>query len=178
MSERHLTLQELEAGLDEIRRAPKDCGVLRLIVRRPQVSAREVLEEGQLDPAGGLVGDRWGIRQDSADPETQINIMNARAIALVAHSTDRWALAGDQLFIDLDLSADNLPAGTRLGVGPAVVEITEPPHTGCGKFAARFGVDAVKFVNSPEGKRLRLRGLNAKVVTAGVIRVGDVARKL
>ena len=108
----------------------------------------------------------------------QLNIMNARAIALVAHSKDRWALAGDQLFIDLDLSAENLPTGTRLGVGSAVIEVTEPPHTGCGKFAERFGIDARKFVNSPEGKELRLRGLNAKVVQPGVIRVGDIARKL
>ena len=178
MIEKHLTLQELEAGLDEIRGAPKDRGVLRLIVRRPQVNAREVLEEGQLDLADGLVGDRWGARQGSADPDMQLNIMNARAIALVAHSTDRWALAGDQLYIDLDLSADNLPPGGRLALGSPVIEVTEQPHTGCGKFAARFGTDAVKFVNSPEGRRLRLRGLNAKVVQPGVIRVGDVARKL
>jgi MOSC domain-containing protein YiiM len=178
VSEKHLTMQELEAGLDEIRRAPKDRGVLRLIVRRPQTNAREVLDEGQLELADGLVGDRWSIRKDSADRETQLNIMNARAIALVAHSADRWALAGDQLFIDLDLSADNLPPGARLGVGSAVIEVTEPPHTGCGKFAARFGTDAAKFVNSPEGKQLRLRGLNAKVVAPGVIRVGDIARKL
>jgi MOSC domain-containing protein YiiM len=178
MSETHLTMQELEAGLDEIRRAPKDRGVLRLIVRRPQVSEREVLEEGRLDPAQGLVGDRWGTRKGSAHPDTQLNIMSARAIALVADSPDRWALAGDQLFIDLDLSADNLPPGARLGVGSAVIEVTDPPHTGCGKFAARFGTDAVKFVNSPEGKLLRLRGLNAKVLQPGVIRVGDSARKL
>jgi hypothetical protein len=180
--QRYLTLEELEAGLDEIRRAPRDQGTLRLIVRRPEVNAREVLEEGHLDPAHGLVGDTWGTRgssrsrSGSAHSDMQLNIMNARAIALVAQSTDRWALAGDQLYIDLDLSADNLPPGTRLGLGSAVIEITEQPHTGCGKFASRFGEDAVKFVNSPEGKKLRLRGLNAKVVAPGVIRVGDIAR--
>jgi MOSC domain-containing protein YiiM len=178
VSERHLTIEELYAGLDEIRRAPKDGGVLQLIVRRPEVSAREVLEEGQLDPAAGLVGDRWGARKSPPNPETQLNIMSARAIALVAHSKDRWELAGDQLFIDLDLSVENLPTGARLGVGSAVIEVTEPPHTGCGKFAERFGIDARKFVNSPEGKELRLRGLNAKVVQAGVIRAGDAVRKL
>jgi hypothetical protein len=182
--EKHLTIQELEAGLDEIRQAPKDRGVLRLIVRRPQLNAREVLEEGHLDPVHGLVGDTWEVRgssrsrSGSAHPDMQLNIMNARAIALVAQSTDRWALAGDQLYIDLDLSPDNLPPGTRLGLGSAVIEVTEQPHTGCGKFAARFGADAVKFVNSPEGKQLRLRGLNAKVVVPGVIRVGDLATKL
>jgi len=184
LSEQHLTIEELEAGLDEIRRAPRDEGTLRLIVRRPQVNEREVLEEGRLDPIHGLVGDTWETRgssrsrSGSAHLDMQLNIMNARAIALVARSTDRWALAGDQLYIDLDLSVANLPPGTRLGLGSAVIEITEEPHTGCGKFASRFGVDAVKFVNSAEGKKLRLRGLNAKVVAPGVIRVGDIARKL
>jgi MOSC domain-containing protein YiiM len=175
---KHLTIAELEAGLDEIRQAPRDRGVLRLIVRRPNVNAREVLEEGQLDPDRGLVGDTWEIRGRPAHPDKQLNIMNARAIALVAESPDRWALAGDQLYIDLDLSADNLPPGARVALGSAVIEVTEPPHTGCEKFAERFGIDAVKFVNSPEGKQLRLRGLNAKVVVPGVIRVGDVAMKL
>ena len=111
-------------------------------------------------------------------PDMQLNIMNARVIALVAGSRDRWALAGDQLYIDLDLSADNLPAGTRLSIGSAIVEVTAVPHTGCGKFAARFGVDAVKFVNSPVGRQLNLRGINAKVIQPGTIRVGDVARKV
>jgi hypothetical protein len=183
-SPKHPKIHELEAGLEEIRRSPKDEGVLRLIVRRPRANAREVLEEGQLDPVRGLVGDTWEKRRGfrgligSAYHDKQLNIMNARAIALVAQSTDRWALAGDQLYIDLDLSADNLPPGTRLRLGSAVIEITAQPHTGCAKFAARFGTEAVRFVNSPEGKKLRLRGLNAKVVVPGVIRVGDTATKL
>jgi MOSC domain-containing protein YiiM len=175
---KHLTRQELEAGLDEIRQAPRDRGVLRLIVRRLELDAREVLEEGHLDPAHGLVGDTWKTQGRSSRPDRQLNIMNARAIALVAQSPDRWALAGDQLYIDLDLSADNLPPGTRFALGSAVIEVSEEPHTGCGKFAARFGTDAVKFVNSPEGRHLRLRGLNAKVVVPGVVRVGDIATKL
>ena len=177
MAEKHLSIDELEAGLGEIRQAPRDRGVLRLFVRRPKANAREVLEEGHLDPARGLVGDTWETRGSPAHPDNQLNIMNARAIALVAQSPDRWALAGDQLYIDLDLSGDNLPPGTRVALGSAVIEVTEEPHTGCRKFAARFGIDAVKFVNSPEGKQLRLRGLNAKVVVPGVIRVGDIARK-
>jgi MOSC domain-containing protein YiiM len=108
----------------------------------------------------------------------QINIMSARVIALVAMDRERWPLAGDQLFVDLDLSAHNLPPGTRLGIGEAVLEVTPLPHTGCAKFMARFGIDAVKFVNSPEGKELRLRGLNARVVQSGSIRAGDPVRKL
>jgi hypothetical protein len=180
---KHLTIEELEAGLDHIRRSPRDSGVLRLIVRRPHVNEREVLEQAQLDPAAGVVGDTWATRSGSrgarsADPDTQLNVMNARAIALIAHTDDRWALAGDQLYIDLDLSDDNLPPGTRLALGSAVIEVTDEPHTGCGKFASRFGVDAVKFVNSSVGQRLHLRGINAKVVTPGVIRVGDIVHKL
>ena len=180
---KHLTTAELEAGLDEIRRSPKSDGPLKMIVRRPRVGEREALDEGELDPVHGLVGDSWSTRRSSrtADgsphPDMQLNIMNARVIALVAQDESRWHLAGDQLFLDLDLSADNLPPGTGLAIGSAVIEVTAEPHTGCRKFVERFGLDAVKFVNSPVGQQLHLRGINAKVVHAGVIRVGDVARK-
>ena len=181
---KHLTAEELEAGLEEIRRAPRDEGVLELIVRRPGVNDREILAEGELDLEQGLVGDSWKRRRSSSTPDgspnplMQLNIMNARVIALVAQDRDRWQLAGDQLFLDLDLSADNLPAGTRLSLGSAVIEVTPPPHLGCQKFVARFGLDAMKFVNSPLGRQLHLRGVNARVVQAGVVRVGDLARKL
>jgi hypothetical protein len=181
---RHLTLEELAAGLDEIRRSPRDGGVLALIVRRPAVDEREVLGEGVLDPAEGLAGDTWKTRRSSrtpdgsAHPDMQINVMNSRVIALLAQDGGRWPLAGDQLFLDMDLSAENLPAGTRLALGSAVIEVTNQPHTGCKKFAARFGLDALKFVNSPEGKQLRLRGLNARVIEPGVIRVGQLARRV
>ena len=181
---RHLTMAELEEGLDEIRQAPKDEGILRLIVRRPRVDEREVLEEGELHTSEGLMGDSWRFRRSSrtpdgsAHPDMQLNIMNARVIALVAHDKDRWRLAGDQLFIDLDLSAENLPAGTQLAVGSAVIQVSPQPHTGCQKFVARFGLDAVKFVNSDVGKELHLRGINAKVIQSGTIRVGDLVRKI
>ena len=181
---RHLTMAELEAGLDDIRQSPKDEGALRLIVRRPQVGQREVLDEGALDLDEGLVGDTWRARAVARSADgvpyllTQLNIMNARVIALVAGPKERWPLAGDQLFIDIDLSDDNMPAGTRLSLGSAVIEVTEEPHTGCQKFLTRFGVDAVKFVNSHLGRRLHLRGVNARVVRSGVIRVGDAAKKL
>jgi hypothetical protein len=180
---KQLTTEELEAGLDDIRRAPKDGGVLELIVRRPRKGEREVLEEGALDLRDGLVGDSWKDRHSSrsadgaAHPDMQINVMSSRVIALVSQDRARWPLAGDQLFVDLDLSAENMPPGTQLAIGAAVIEVTAEPHTGCSQFVERFGLDAMKFVNSPLGRRLGLRGLNARVVQSGVIRVGDVAKK-
>jgi hypothetical protein len=181
---KHLPMSELEAGLDEIQRAPKDEGVLELIVRRPGVNDREILTEGELCLDEGLVGDSWKRRPSSSTPDgspnplMQLNIMSARVIALVAPDRNRWQLAGDQLFLDMDLSAENLPAGTRLSLGSTVIEVTPPPHLGCQKFVARFGLEAMRFVNSPLGKQLHLRGINAKIVQAGNIRVGDVARKI
>ncbi|MEM7132013.1 MAG: MOSC domain-containing protein [Chloroflexota bacterium] len=181
---KHLTMAELEAGLDEIRQAPKDEGVLELIVRRPQTDEREILDEGELDLNEGLVGDNWqargsGMTNDgSAHPEMQLNIMNSRSTALVSQSKERWSLAGDQLYVDMDLSEENMPAGTQLSMGSAIVEVTPVPHMGCKKFTARFGLDAMKFVNSTVGKQLHLRGICAKVIQPGAIRTGDVVRKL
>src|SRR5688572_23341958 len=172
----HRTMAELESGLEEILRSPKHEGQLDLIVRRPVKGRREVLEVGELTLEDGLSGDCW--KNHQPHPEMQINIMNSRAIALVACEKDRWALAGDQLYVDLDLSAANLPPGTQLELGSALLEITAPPHTGCGKFAARFGVEATKFVNSMRGRQLNLRGLNARVVKAGTVRRGDTIRKI
>jgi hypothetical protein len=178
-----VTREELEAGLDGIRAAPQDNGVVRLIVRRPAVGGREVLDEGLLDEVHGLVGDNWKARgssrtaDGSAHRSMQLNIMGARAIALIARDKTRWPLAGDQLFLDLDLSKANMPPGTRLTVGSAIVEITEIPHTGCDKFHKRFGHEATKFVNSAQGRSLRLRGLNARVIRSGSVRMGDVIRK-
>jgi len=181
-----LPLATLQRRLDWIRDAPADAGRLELIARRPAVDDRELLAEGTLDPAVGLVGDTWSERASTASadggpsPLAQVTIMNARAAAVVAGSEDRarWAQAGDQLYVDLDLSVSNLPAGTRLQVGGAVLEVTALPHTGCGKFSQRFGVDAVKFVNSADGRALRLRGVNARVVEAGAIAAGDTISKL
>jgi len=172
---RHLTKEELEAGLDELRRSPRDEGVLELIVRRPRTDEREVLAEATLDLTEGLVGDKWKI---AGKPNMQINVMNARAVALVAQDKSRWPLAGDQLFIDLDLSTENLPPGTQLAIGSAIIEVTPEPHNGCKKFMARYGEAAVEFVNSPIGKQLHLRGINAKVVQPGMVRTGDTVRKL
>jgi hypothetical protein len=180
----NLSMTELQAGMQTIRQSPKDQGILKMIVRRPQDDEREIVSKGELSNADGLVGDNWKSRgsrhmpDGSANPEAQITLMNSRLIALVAQIEERWPLAGDQLYVDMDLSVDNLPAGTRLAVGSAVIEVSAVPHTGCRKFSARFGVDAMKFVNSPEGKQLHLRGINTRVVRAGTIHVGDVVKKV
>ena len=183
MEAKNLNMDELNAGLEQIRQSPADAGVLKLIACRPAVGERELLEEGELDLDTGLVGDNWisrgrlAILKRPPNPDTQLTIMNTRVADLVAGSQARWPLAGDQLYVDLDLSLGNLPAGTRLEIGSALVEVTAEPHTGCKKFVERFGMDAMKFVNSPEGKELCLRGINTKVVAAGTIRVGDAVTK-
>lgn len=176
---------QLEAGLDEIAAAPADGGSLQLIVRRPAVLEREVLETGELRVDAGLVGDNWFERpsRDMADgspnPDKQLNVMSWRVALLVAGGdAERVPLAGDQLYIDLDLSAANLPAGTRLAIGEAVIEITEAPHNGCAKFTERFGVDAMHFVNNPATKPMKLRGVCAKVVQPGTVHQGDVVSKV
>lgn len=173
----------LEAGLDTISESPADSGPVRLIVRRPAEGQRDLLDEAELHPDHGLVGDGWKERPSRrtglVHPDRQITVMNARCAALVAGDDPaRWALAGDQLYIDLDLGLANLPAGTRLAVGTAVLEVSEAPHTGCDKFVARFGRDAMRFVNSEVGRTLCLRGINASVVTAGTVRLGDLVTKL
>ncbi len=181
---KHLSLEELEAGRQEILQAPKDHGVLKMIVRRPHVDEREVLTSGELNEVEGLVGDTWKVRGNAHLPDSsahlnrQITVMNARATALLAQTKERWPLAGDQLYIDIDLSDNNLPPGSRLSVGSAIIEVSAIPHTGCNKFSSRFGEEALNFVNSPEGKRLHLRGINTRIIQGGVIHVGDIVRKV
>jgi hypothetical protein len=178
------TAEDLKAGLDYIRQSPLSEGTLELIVRRPAIDLREVLEEGYLDATVGLTGDNWSVKASTAtpdgspDPAGQITLMNARTAGLIAGQRERWALAGDQLYVDLDVSEANLPPGTRLGIGTAVIEITAKPHLGCTKFAARFGREALRFVNTGPGRLLNLRGRNARVVVAGTIRRGDVIRRM
>jgi MOSC domain-containing protein YiiM len=179
------TTAELEAALDHLRAAPTGAGTLTLVVRRPERASREVLDEGVIDEADGLVGDNWLSRATSRAVaagrhlDAQVTVMSARMVHLLADTDEERAMAGDQLYVDLDISHDHLPAGTRIAIGDhAVLEVTAKPHAGCKKFLARFGPDAVAFVNSEEGARLRLRGLNARVVSGGPVRPGDVVRRL
>lgn len=179
----HLSRERLAAGLDRIRDSPRDGGRLVLVVRRPAVGRRQLLAEAVLDQAAGLDGDNWLTRgssstaDGSADPQRQVTVMNARVAELVAGGTERIPLAGDQLYLDLDLSLDNLPAGSLLTVGQAVLQVSEVPHLGCAKFVERFGAEAMRFVNSRLGRQLRLRGMNARVVVSGAVKLGDLAVK-
>jgi MOSC domain-containing protein YiiM len=181
---RHLSLEELRDGLSEIQRSPRDRGSLRAIVIRPETDGRSSLQQCELSPELGVHGDNWAkgcwmsLPDGRPHPDVQVTIMNARAIALIAQDEARWPLAGDNLFVDLDLSTENLTAGTRLSVGSALLEMTAVPHKGCRKFAARYGVEATRFVNSRDGLRLHLRGIYARIVERGLITVGDVVEKL
>lgn len=173
---RQLTTTELEAGLDEIRQSPFHSGVLRMIVRRPASGRREELQQGTIDLATGLFGDCWSTARNP-DRDAQITVINARAIALIANIPERWSLAGDQLYVDLDLSNENLPPGARLSIGSAVLEVTAQPHTGCRIFRNHYGLDAMRFVNSETGRLLNLRGINARVVRSGTVQIGDSVMK-
>jgi hypothetical protein len=179
----HLSRDALAAGLDRIRASPADGGRVVLVVRRPAVGQRDLPPEVVLDLAAGLEGDNWLARgsasmpDGSADPQRQVTVMNARVAELVAGGTDRMSLAGDQIYVDLDLSHDNLPPGSLLTVGEAVLRVSEAPHLGCAKFVERFGAEAMRFVNSRTGRRLRLRGMNTRVMVPGTVRLGDLATK-
>ena len=176
MNARHLTTAELEAGVEPIRHSPRDIGIVEMIVIRPATGERVVVDECELSVEGALRGDRWS--DGPRTPGTEITLMNSRAAELIAQGRDRWPLAGDQLFVEFDLSEAHLPPGTRLAIGEVLLEISTIDHTGCAKFAHRFGKDALKFVNSPEGSSLNLRGIYASVVTSGVVKVGDKISKI
>ena len=177
----HRRLAEIQQTAAEIGSSPTDNGIVEMIVCRPGVDQRLVLQEGVLDITHGLRGDSWETRGNSnggADPLRQITVMNSRVLASIAGDCERWQLAGDQLIVDLDLSIDSLPPGTRLQIGEAVTEVTEPPHTGCAKFAGRFGAEALAWANGGEGRLNRRRGMHIRVLESGTVRTGDIIRKL
>ena len=175
----HKDLETLQNGFEHIKKSPADNGTVELIAIRPEEDQRKELEEGMFDEIKGLIGDNWASRghskttDGSAHPEMQINIMNSRIISLITTEKNDWKMAGDQLFVDFNLNKDNVPAGTRLSIGDAILEVTSVPHTGCKKFSQRFGVEALKFISTNTGRQWQLRGINARVIKSGAIRIGD-----
>ena len=181
MHELETTPGPFDTRLADVQAAPRDRGTVSLIVRRPAVDEREIVEQAELDLALGLVGDRWASRNRETTPvylSSQLTVISTHVLRAIEPDASRWPLAGDQLYVDLDLSEANLPAGSRLAVGSAVIEISETPHTGCAKFGARFGSEALRWINSPVGRAHRMRGLNARVVAPGTVRTGDAIRKV
>jgi len=180
----HLSTDELNTRYGQMNKSPLDNGTVAMITCRPDLQTREILTEATLDPVKGLIGDNWYTRgsrhteDGRAHPEMQLTLMNRNIIDLVASDEEYWYLAGDQFYVDFDLSHENLPAGTQLKIGEAIIEITAKPHTGCKKFTARFGVDALKFIMNPDNTHLRLRGVNARVIQGGVVHVGDTLHKV
>ena len=177
-SDHQLTLAQLAAGLDHVRDAPGDIGSVAMISCRPAVDERVELDSAELDVTLGLVSDSWSTRGTNPNPKAQVTVMNARAAQLVAGDRSRWALAGDQLYVDFDLSPTNLPPGAQLAIGSAVLEVSDQPHLGCLKFTGRFGAAARELANSPAGTALSIRGINTRVVQSGTVRRGDLVRKL
>lgn len=181
---KQLPITELELGIDEIKESPKDNGLIEMIVRRPETETREIINSCEISLVNGLEGDNWKARgssstpDNSADPEAQITLMNSRVIQLLSGDKENWQWAGDQFFVDMDLGIENLPPHSRIQIGSVILEISATPHTGCKKFSGRFGVEALAFISTPLGKSLRMRGVNAKVIQAGQIKVGDVIRKV
>ena len=180
----HRQRAEIERAAAVLGSSPTENGVVEMIICRPARYERMVLDEGTLEVAHGLIGDTWEARGATNTPDgrsdriRQVTVMNSRALASVAGERGRWELAGDQLIVDLDLSMVNLPAGTRLQIGEAVAEVTEPPHTGCAKFAGRYCVDALAWVSDRAGRQRRRRGMHVRVLRSGTVRPGDLIRKL
>ena len=180
----YIASSEIEARFEWVLEAPADAGRVESLVIRPAVNQREPLQRVMFSPQQGVEGDNWlsscwkKLPSGESDPDVQVAIMNARMIEVLTNDKSRWPLAGDQLFVDFDLSVGNLAVGDRLQVGAAVLEITAEPHRGCSKFKKRFGQDALTFVNSPQGDVHRLRGVYAKIVSAGEVCVGDSVSKI
>jgi hypothetical protein len=177
------TDRDFEPYLADVRAAPRDVGRLDRIARRPAVDQRELVNVAELDTTFGMIGDGWFERGSSrtpdgrANPDSQVTLINVRVLRAIERDADRWPLAGDQLYVDFDLSVETLPPGSRLSIGSVLLEVSEQPHTGCAKFSARFGSDALRWINSPVGRELRMRGMNTRVVQGGTVRTGDAVRR-
>lgn len=180
----HPTVETLETGLEIIRNSPQDNGTLEMIVVRPAKNQRSTLQECELSLKRGVEGDHWAngcwksLPDGSPDPDVQVTIMNSRCLKLISASSSQWPLAGDNLIVDMDLSVQNLQPGQKLSIGSAILEITSVPHTGCNNFKERFGIDSLKFISSKIGKELRLRGIYARIIRDGHIKVGDRLKKI
>ena len=172
---RHLDFEELERLREALPPAPRDEGTLEVIYRRPRKGEREQLAEGELSLEQGLVGDRWVLDADR-ELERQLTLMQRVHAELVADGPERRALCGDNLLVDLELAEDNVPPGTRLAIGDAELEVTEVPHLGCSQFRGHFGEGALKWVNYKPTRALKLRGVNARILRGGTVRVGDPIR--
>jgi hypothetical protein len=179
----YVTTQEIKHRMPWVLDSPRDNGIVRLIVVRPQTDQRDVIEQAHFSPAAGVAGDNWQhdcwkrLADGRSDPDVQVAIMNARMIEVLAGDQTHWPLAGDQLFVDFDLGTANLSPGDQLKVGDAILEITAEPHRGCRKFKQRFGEQALNYVNSAEGDRHRLRGVYAKIIEVGKVETGDAIKK-
>jgi MOSC domain-containing protein YiiM len=170
----HLTRESLEQRFHELPAPPLDVGKVALVVRRPDAGVRELPPRARLTVEGGLEGDRWAAGPDRK-VESQVTLMRADVSRLVANGQP-VELCGDNLLVELDLSKENLPAGTRIEIGTALCEVTPKPHTGCSKFSGRFGADALAFAAGPEHASRRLRGIHVRVLEDGEVSPGDVIR--
>jgi hypothetical protein len=175
----HVTFDKLQEGLAEISQAPKNHGNIELLVIRPVQYERKVVNEITMHPITGCEGDIWHSKKTSStpdgkpNPERQVTLINSRVLALLEGAKDTWPKAGDQVYVDMDLSKENLPAGTDLSLGSAIIRVSAQPHNGCKKFAERYGIDATRFVNSSLGKAKSLRGINCYIVKEGIVKMGD-----
>jgi MOSC domain-containing protein YiiM len=170
-----LTIDELESAWTAATPAPQERGTVRLICVRKSSGNHETPGEAEIGPGTGLVGDRWSDREPGRDPDgySAVTLINATVAELLAAGRQPLDAAGDNLHVDLDIGIDALPPGTRLRVGTAVLRVSEEPHTGCSTFSGKFGLDALKWVSTPEGRRRRLRGVNCSVIEGGTVRIGD-----
>ncbi|MEM6942438.1 MAG: MOSC domain-containing protein [Pseudomonadota bacterium] len=180
----HRTRAELEAALPLILAAPKDGGRLDMIVSRPAPGERTLPQRARLTAEGGVEGDHWAkgcwlsLDDGTPHPDVQICLMMSRMIRAIAGEEAHWPPAGDNLFIDMDLTPANTPPGTRLALGSVEMVVTPEPHNGCEAFIERFGREACVFVNTGPGKTHRLRGIYCRVTKDGDISVGDSLRKI